>query len=213
MSQTMRVINKDQEFNCRPFKPKGPQCFYSEANILTLLRLCLSLTFFVLAIIRRDPTYNFIGLGIHWLGDMLDGFWARKFKQETILGAEIDIIADRIETLFFYVIFLQFRPWLYFPVAVYIIDFAFVDFYLSYQFLKFDIISPNYFYKVDRTVYLLNFSPVGKFCNSAVVTLILIFFPHLQIVAILFAFGLISIKVFSIHLLNKKKEVDISHFS
>ena len=193
---------------CRPFKPKDPQCFYSEPNILTLIRLVLSLSFFILAIIKRNPTYNFIGLGIHWFGDVLDGVYARKFKQETILGAEIDIIADRVEILFFYVNFLYFRPQLFLPAAIYLVDFAFVDFYLSYQFLKYDIISPNYFYKVDKTVYLLNYSPVGKFCNSAVVTLILIFLPQLQIIATIFACILIGIKTYSIHLLNKKRLVN-----
>lgn len=195
---------------CRPFKPKEPYCFYSEPNILTVLRLALSLIFFTLAITQANPTYNFIGLGIHWLGDVLDGFYARKFKQETILGAEIDIIADRVGTLFFYINFLYFRPALFLPAAVYLIDFAFVDFYLSCQFLKYDIISPNYFYKVDRTVYLLNFSPVGKFCNSTVVTLILIFLPKLQVIATLFAALLIGVKTFSIRLLNKRRISDES---
>ncbi len=189
------------------FKPKDPHSFYSEPNIITLIRLTASLTFFTLAIIKTNPTYNYIGLAIHWLGDIADGLYARKFKQETILGAEIDIIADRVETLFFYIIFLFFRPYLFLPAVVYIIDFAFVDFYLSYQFVKFDIISPNYFYKVDRTVYLLNYSPVAKFCNSTVVTLILIFLPQLQIIALFSAFLLIAVKGFSIYLLNKKKRV------
>ena len=193
---------------CQPFKPKDPQCFYSEPNILTLIRFVLSLTFFILAIVKSNPTYNFIGLGIHWSGDVLDGFYARKFKQETILGAEIDIIADRVETLFFYVNFLYFRPQLFLPAAIYLVDFAFVDFYLSYQFLKYDIISPNYFYKIDKTVYLLNFSPVGRFCNSTLVTLILIFLPQLQIVALIFACILIIVKTYSINLLNKKRLAD-----
>jgi len=152
-----------------------------------------------------NPLYNFIGLGIHWLGDVLDGFYARRLKQETILGAEIDIIADRIEILFFYVNFLFFNPELFLPVLIYIIDFAFVDFYLSFQFIKYDIISPNYFYKVDQKVYKLNFSPTGKFCNSTVVTLILIFLPQFHVFASLFAAGLIGVKTFSINLLNKKK--------
>ena len=190
---------------CQLFKPKDPHCVFSEPNVLTIVRLIASLIFFILAITKMNPTYNFIGLGIHWLGDLSDGLYARRFKQETILGAEIDIIADRVETLFFYINFLHFQPSLFIPVAVYLIDFAFVDFYLSYQFLKYDIISPNYFYKVDRTVYLLNFSPAGKFCNSTVVTLILIFLPQLQILATIFAFLLIGVKTFSIHLLNKRK--------
>ncbi len=190
---------------CRPFKPKDPHCFYSEPNILTVFRLVLSLTFFILAILKQSPTYNFIGLGIHWLGDILDGTYARIFKQETILGAEIDIIADRVEILFFFVNFLYFSPQLFLPVAIYLINFAFVDFYLSYQFLKHDIISPLYFHEVERTVYLLNFSIGGRFFNSTVVPLFLIFLPQLQIIAVIIASALIGVKSFSIHLLNKKR--------
>ena len=152
--------------------------FYSEANIITLFRLVASLTFFMLAIIKENPTYNYIGFLIHWLVDFLDGWYARKFNQETIVGAEIDIIADRFEIIIFYVIFLHFRPYLFLPAALYLIDYAFIDFYLSYQFNKYDIISPNYFNKVDKIVYILNYSPGGKFSNSSVVTLLLIFLYH-----------------------------------
>jgi len=193
--------------NRQPFKPKSPEFFYSEPNILTVIRLVLSLTFFTLAIIEMNPTYNFIGLGIHWLGDVADGMYARLLKQETILGAEIDIIADRVEILFFYINFIHFHPDLFLPAAVYIVEFAFIDFYLSYQFLKYDIISPNYFYKVDRTFHLLNYSPPAKFVNSTIVTLILIFLPQFKIIALVVAVFLIGLKIYSIYLLNKKTRV------
>ncbi len=154
-----------------------------------------------------NPTYNFIGLGIHWFGDVADGVYARLLKQETILGAEIDIIADRVEMLFFYVNFLHFHPHLYLPAVVYIIEFSFIDFYLSYQFLKYDIISPNYFFKVDRTFHLLNYSLPAKFVNSTIVTLILIFLPQLKFIALIVAVFLIGVKIFSVCLLNKKPGV------
>ena len=187
----------------RPFGPRDPGSAYSEANLVTLLRLGGSLVFFVLAAVRGDPTLNFIGLGIHWLGDVLDGALARKARQETVLGAEIDIIADRVEVLFFYVNFLHFHPGVAVAAAVYVLDFAFVDFYLSYQFIKFDLISPNYFGRVDRRVYLLNYSPGGKFMNSTVVTLLLIFLPAWQAAAAVLAGGLIAVKVYSIRRLAR----------
>lgn len=192
----------------RLFKPLDPHSVCSIPNLITLIRLGLSLSFFVLAVLKGEETYNFIGLGIHWLGDVLDGMYARKFKQETIMGAEIDIIADRVEILFFYLIFLSFHPQLYLPAVVYILDFAFVDFYLSYQFLKFDLISPNYFFKIDRKVYQLNYSPAGKFCNSTVVTLILIALPRLWWLATICAAGLVGIKIYSFIRLNKKLSPD-----
>jgi CDP-diacylglycerol--glycerol-3-phosphate 3-phosphatidyltransferase len=186
-------------------KPKGPQALYSEPNIITLARLAGSLAFFALAVLCGRELYNFIGLGVHWLGDVADGWYARTFRQETVLGAEIDIIADRVESLFFFVNFIHFHPALCLPVIVYILDFAFVDFYLSYQFVKYDIISINYFGRVDRRVYALNFSSPAKFCNSTVPPLILIFFPKLWSLALAGALALIAVKVYSISLLWKKR--------
>jgi len=187
----------------RFFQPRNPASVFSEANLITLLRLSVSMAFFVLAAIRKNPAYNYIGLGVHWLGDVADGFFARRFKQETILGAEIDIIADRVDTLLFYINLVHFRPAVALPAVIYVLDFAFLDFYLSYQFIKFDIISPNYFYTVDKTVYALNFSPVAKFCNSTVVTSLLIFLPKLRAAAAFLACILIGIKTYSIFILQK----------
>jgi phosphatidylglycerophosphate synthase len=188
------------------FKPKDPRAMASGPDVVTALRLAGSLVFFVLAAVRRDPVANFVGLGIHWLGDLADGFYARRTRQETIFGAEIDIIADRVETMFFYVNFINFRPAISVPAALYIVDFAFVDFYLSYQFLKYGLISPNYFDRVDRRTYLLNFSPAGKFMNSTVVTLLLIFLPGWRAVAAAFAAGLIGVKTYSIVRLSRIKK-------
>jgi CDP-diacylglycerol---glycerol-3-phosphate 3-phosphatidyltransferase len=177
---------------------RPPEAVHSLPNLITYIRLTVSMSFFITSIHTGNILYNYIGLGVHWLGDVLDGFIARTFKQETIFGAEIDIIADRVEVLFFFIIFLFFRPFLFLPVALYIIDFAFIDFYLSYQFLKYGLISPNYFYKIDKRVYLLNYSPGGKFCNSTVVTLWLIFLPQLWGAAAGMASILIAIKIYSI---------------
>ncbi len=186
-----------------PLAPRPPESIHSLPNLITYIRLVVSLGFFITAIQTGDPLYNYIGLGVHWGGDVLDGFIARTFKQETIFGAEIDIIADRVEILFFFVIFLFFRPYLFLPVVLYIIDFAFIDFYLSYQFLKYGLISPNYFHKVDKGVHLLNYSPGGKFCNSTVITLWLIFLPHLWGAAAGMAAVLIGVKIYSIRRLTR----------
>jgi CDP-diacylglycerol--glycerol-3-phosphate 3-phosphatidyltransferase len=180
------------------FSSLPPENTFSVPNVITIIRFIGSLVFFMLAIVKMDLTYNFIGLVIHWIGDIVDGNWARFFKQETIVGAEIDIIADRVGFLFFYVLYLVFKPELALPVALFVINFAFIDFYLSYQFLKFGLISINYFYKVDRTVYRLNFSFLGKAANTVVVTLTLIFFPQFWVFAAVFAVGLIVIKCYSI---------------
>ncbi len=185
-------------------KRLDPKSFTSWPNLITLIRLLASLVFFTLAAVKSNPSLNFIGLGLHWFGDVADGLLARRTRQETILGAEIDIIADRLESVFFYLNFLHFNPHLILPIVIYLIDFAFVDFYLSYQFLKYPIISPNYFYLIDQRVYRYNFSPLAKFCNSTVVALLLIFIPEWQLLATLFASGLILLKIRSIFWLREK---------
>jgi CDP-diacylglycerol--glycerol-3-phosphate 3-phosphatidyltransferase len=181
------------------FSPLPPESIFSIPNVITLIRFVGSLFFFMLAIVKMNLTYNYIGLVIHWIGDVVDGNYARFFKQETIVGAEIDIIADRVEFLFFYIIFLVFKPELALPVALFVINFAFIDFYLSYQFLKFDLISINDFYKVDQTVYKLNFSFLGKAANAVVITFTLIFLPQFWLFATVFAVGLIVVKCYSIY--------------
>jgi CDP-diacylglycerol--glycerol-3-phosphate 3-phosphatidyltransferase len=185
-------------------RPRSPQALASVPNVITLVRLVACLLFFALAAVKARELYNFIGLAVHWAGDAFDGWFARTFKQETILGAEIDIIADRIEALFFFFNFIHFHPGLVLPAMAYILNFAFADFYLSYQFVKYDIISINYFDRVDRRVYALNFSPLGKFANSAPCILILVFLPELWILALLMAMALIVVKVYSATLLWKK---------
>ncbi len=194
-------------------KPFHPERYYSEANLITCARLVGSLIFFILAIIHQNHIYNYIGFIIHWLMDFIDGWYARNFKQETIFGAELDIIADRFEIFFFFVIFLFFHPQLYLPAALYLIDYGFIDFYLSYQFIKFDIISPNYFYKVDDTVYLLNYSPGGKFINSSAVILLLIFLPQISGLVVVLACALIVVKTYSIFRLAQIEKVQCAQLN
>lgn len=198
--------------NLKLFSPRQPDAIVSAANLITLVRVAVCMILFMMAIAFRNPVYNYVGFFFHWIVDFIDGLVARKFKQETLLGAELDIIADRLEVILFYAIFLHFRPEVILPAALYLIDYAFIDFYLSYQFIKFDIISPNYFDKVDRRVYLLNYSPAGKFSNSSVVTLSLIFLPQLRVIITLYACGLIAVKTYSVlRLLNKRYIVSAQH--
>ena len=187
------------------FKPRPPDFYLTEANLITLIRLVLSITFYTLAVIEHNPTYNLIGFGIHLIGDFIDGACAKIFKQETILGAEIDLIADRIEVIYFYVNLLHFNSGLYLPVLIYLMDYAFVDFYLGYQFNKYDIISPDYFFKVDTTVYKLNFSKVGKFVNSTLFAVLVIFLPGMVILSTTLAFCLVCVKSYSVYILLKKR--------
>jgi CDP-diacylglycerol--glycerol-3-phosphate 3-phosphatidyltransferase len=145
------------------------------ANLVTAIRLVAGLAVFSVAAYQRDEMLNFIGLGIYWVLDVVDGFLARRFDQETRIGAQLDILADRVLVAFFYLNYATLYPELLVPIAMFLFQFMGIDHYLSNQFMRWPIKSPNYFHEVDRTIWLWNWSPVGKLVNSAVVTAVLVF--------------------------------------
>jgi CDP-diacylglycerol--glycerol-3-phosphate 3-phosphatidyltransferase len=144
------------------------------ANLVTLIRLVAGLVIFAIAAVERDETLNFVGLGVYWALDVVDGFLARRLNQETRIGAQLDILADRVLVAFFYLNYVMLYPQLIVPVAMFLFQFMGIDHYLSNQFLRWPIKSPNYFDAVDRTIWLWNWSPPGKLLNSAVVTGVLV---------------------------------------
>ena len=58
-------------------------------------------------------------------------------------------------------------------MAVFLIQFCLLDTLLTLSFLYFPgIISPYYFARVDKPIYLLNWSPIAKASNTGVVVLL-----------------------------------------
>lgn len=145
------------------------------ANLVTAIRLVGGIAIFAYAALERDETWNFIGLGVYWVLDVVDGFLARRFDQETRIGAQMDILADRVLVAFFYLNYVTLYPGLMIPVSMFLFQFMGIDHFLSNQFMRWPIKSPNYFYQVDRTIWLWNWSAPGKLLNSAVVTAVLVF--------------------------------------
>ncbi|MDQ3367897.1 MAG: CDP-alcohol phosphatidyltransferase family protein [Myxococcota bacterium] len=145
------------------------------ANIVTGIRLVAGMAIFGYAAVTRNETWNFVGLGVYWVLDVVDGFLARAFDQETRLGAQFDILADRVLVAFFYLNYVMLYPHLMLPVAMFLFQFMGIDHFLSNQFMRWPIKSPNYFHLVDKTIWQWNWSPIGKLVNSAVVTGVLVF--------------------------------------
>jgi CDP-diacylglycerol---glycerol-3-phosphate 3-phosphatidyltransferase len=144
------------------------------ANLVTAIRLVAGLAIFAYAAVAKDETWNFIGLGVYWVLDVVDGFLARRFDQETRIGAQMDILADRVLVAFFYLNYAMFYPELILPVSMFLFQFMGIDHYLSNQFMRWPIKSPNYFHQVDRAIWAWNWSPAAKLLNSAVVTGVLV---------------------------------------
>lgn len=73
-------------------------------NLLSLLRIC-SLPFIFYLIRYNYPTAALILLLLSWLTDLLDGFIARTFNQQSKLGSYLDPIADKIVTASLFIFF------------------------------------------------------------------------------------------------------------
>ena len=151
------------------------ETLWTWVNLITVIRDVVCIGIFTYAFIHLDLVWNYIGLGIYWLLDSLDGFVARSLNQETRFGAQFDIISDRILVLLFYLNFLTYFPALYIPVVSFLICFIGIDLFLSLQMMRWPIKSPNYFYVVDQTIWCLNWSVIGKSFNTALFTLVICF--------------------------------------
>jgi CDP-diacylglycerol--glycerol-3-phosphate 3-phosphatidyltransferase len=144
------------------------------ANLATIVRVVVGLVIFSVAAVCHDETLNFVGLGVYWVLDVLDGFLARRFDEETRIGAQLDILADRVLVALFYLNYVMLHPQLIVPVAMFLFQFNCIDHYLSNQFMRWPIKSPNYFHEVDRDIWLWNWSAPAKLLNTGMVTAVLV---------------------------------------
>lgn len=140
------------------------------ANAVTALRVVAALACFVVSTLRRDEAWSFVGLAIYWALDVADGALARALGQETRIGAQLDILSDRLLLGAFYATFLRAHPGMAIPVALHLVQFVVLDQYLSQQFLRWPCLSPNYFHEVDRTIWEWNWSAPAKVANGALAT-------------------------------------------
>jgi CDP-diacylglycerol---glycerol-3-phosphate 3-phosphatidyltransferase len=170
------------------------------ANLVTAIRVVACVGIFGYAFHRRDETWNFVGLGVYWALDVLDGFLARRLDEETRLGAQMDILADRMLVCLFYFNYLTLHPDMLVAVLLFLFQFAGIDHYLSNQFLRWPLKSPNYFHLVDRRIWALNWSQAAKLLNSAVVTVVLVTTNSVWIGSAV-AIAIIALKAYSCLLL------------
>jgi CDP-diacylglycerol--glycerol-3-phosphate 3-phosphatidyltransferase len=166
------------------------------ANGVTLVRTVAGLALFATAAIERSLAWNLAGLAVYCGLDVLDGFLARALNQETRFGAQLDILSDRFLMAFFYLNYLALHPEMVVAIALFLFEFMVLDHYLSNQFLRWSLLSPNYFYVVDRTIWRLNWSPPAKCFNSGAVTILLLttnsIWPVLPVLLALYCIKLYS---------------------
>ena len=86
----------------------------------------------------------------------------------------IDILSDRLCAAAFYVGLAWLEPHLAPAIFVYLAMFMVVDCFLSLGFLAWPITSPNYFYVIDRKLWLRNWSHPAKAVNSGLFAILLL---------------------------------------
>jgi CDP-diacylglycerol--glycerol-3-phosphate 3-phosphatidyltransferase len=148
--------------------------FGTSATVITGVRTVVSVVLAGLAADQHSLRLLVAALVVYWAGDSLDGFVARVRGCETRTGAVLDILSDRFCAAAFYIGLMWLRPEFAVPVLLYLAEFMVVDCFLSLAFLAWPVRSPNYFYVVDRPLWLWNWSKPGKAVNSSLFAVLLL---------------------------------------
>ncbi len=178
------------------------------ATVITFVRTIATLVLSMWGAYDESLTLLVTGLVVYWVGDTLDGEWARRFDCETRIGGLIDMVSDRLSCGAFYVglAWLQPEPFFFsdepmeligIPIAVYLFEFMVIDMFLSLAYLAWPIRSPNYFYVVDRRIYLWNWSRLGKAANSGLFAVLLLATGWWWL-GLIIAIGLLVLKLVSL---------------
>lgn len=72
------------------------------ANVVTLVRTVAAVCIGGVALVTARLDLLAIAYAVYWIGDMCDGFVARKLGQETRLGAVFDVVSDRACTSIYF---------------------------------------------------------------------------------------------------------------
>jgi phosphatidylglycerophosphate synthase len=145
--------------------PVGP--FATVPNVVTATRTVIAVLLGTIAVATGDLMLLAVAYGVFWVGDIADGWSARKLGQETRAGAVFDIVCDRACTGILCVGLVASVPPALPVVVVFVLSFMVLDSMLSMAFLCWPVLSPNYFHVVDRRVWQLNWSPLAKAANTA----------------------------------------------
>jgi phosphatidylglycerophosphate synthase len=142
------------------------------ANLVTAVRTVVAVPVALVGLIQLSGRWLVAAYAVYWVGDVLDGWIARRLDQETRLGAVLDIISDRACSGVLVCGLVALHPRLWPALVVFLLQFMVLDCVLSMSFLRWpDLLGPNYFHRVDRLIWRLNWSAPAKSINTAGVVL------------------------------------------
>ncbi|GAA2186802.1 CDP-alcohol phosphatidyltransferase family protein [Micromonospora lupini] len=165
-------------------------------NYITAVRTVAAVTVGIAALVAGSVAFMAVAYGIYWIGDMIDGWVARRLGQETRAGAVLDIVSDRACTSVLCVGLVSLVPDVAVVALVFLLSFLVLDTMLSLSFLCWPVLSPNHFHLVDRRVWALNWSPLAKAANTAGVIGAIAFGQYLLALAV--AVAVVVVKLWSV---------------
>ncbi len=158
-----------------PVRPDLLEGLTGVPNRITLVRTVVSMLIAAWAFHAHDWRWLVAGYLAYWVGDMLDGAVARMRDEETVVGAVLDVICDRANTLLLAGAFIAMYDAVTVPLTIFLVQFAVPDTMLTLAFLLWPgVSSPNYFHRVDRPLYRWNWSKPAKAGNTSAVVLSLV---------------------------------------
>jgi CDP-diacylglycerol--glycerol-3-phosphate 3-phosphatidyltransferase len=169
----------------------------TSATVITFVRTIAAVTLAGYAAYDESLKLLVIALVVYWAGDSLDGFVARIRGCETRMGAVLDILSDRFCAATFYIGLVWLHHEYAVPVLIYLAEFMVVDCFLSLAFLAWPVRSPNYFYVIDRPIWLWNWSKPGKAVNSSLFAVLLLVTQMPWLGAVV-ALALLTLKIVSL---------------
>ncbi|MEW2427871.1 CDP-alcohol phosphatidyltransferase family protein [Micromonospora sp. NPDC047644] len=175
-------------------------------NYITAVRTVAAVTVGILALVSGSVALMAVSYSIYWLGDVLDGWAARRLGQETRAGAVFDIVSDRACTAVLCVGLVSLVPDVAVVALVFLLSFLVLDTMLSLAFLCWPVLSPNYFHLVDRRVWALNWSPLAKVANTAGVIGAIAFGQYLLALGV--AVAVVAVKLWSVAAVARLLERD-----
>ncbi|MFG1651539.1 CDP-alcohol phosphatidyltransferase family protein [Micromonospora sp. NPDC049275] len=165
-------------------------------NYITAVRTVAAVTIGIVALVAGSVAFMAVAYGIYWIGDMLDGWVARRLGQETRAGAVLDIVSDRACTSVLCVGLISLVPDVAVVALVFLLSFLVLDTMLSLAFLCWPVLGPNDFHLVDRRVWAWNWSPVAKAANTAGVIGAIAFGQYRLALAV--AVAVVGVKLWSV---------------
>lgn len=144
-----------------------PGPFVTIPNVVTIIRTVVSVCLAAYGLTTADPLWWIVaGYAVYWIGDSLDGTLARILDQETRAGGVHDIVSDRLCTGVLAAGLIVLQPDLWPAIVIFLLNFMVLDCLVSLSYLLWPLLSPNYFYEVDRAVWRYNWSHPAKAINN-----------------------------------------------